>query len=115
MRCTYGERMDLELAPETTASGGVVLTMAGALDLESRGRLLSESFQQLSAGPTRFELDMAGVDFIDSTGIGAIVEVAQRAEELGIEFAIRRPSPRVVRILKVTGLSDQWRLTDDVS
>ena len=107
--------MDLELTASTDADGRTVLTMAGALDLASRRELLSVSHELLSAGPVGLVLDMAGVDFIDSTGIGAMVDIGHQAEDLGVTFSIGRPSPTVLRIFEVTGLLAQWTIETDAA
>lgn len=85
------------------------LVCAGALDLESRTRLLEASAAALgAAGTTGLLLDLAAVTFIDSTGLGAIVQIAGDAEDAGLGFALGRPSDRVNRILTASGMRDLW-------
>lgn len=51
-------------------------------------------------------LDVAGVDFIDSSGLRLIVEAHQRAEAAGRRLVVRRPSTAVVRLLEISGLTE---------
>jgi anti-anti-sigma factor len=58
---------------------------------------------------------MKAVDFMDSVGIGAVIELAKKAGSLGGTFALVEPSPPVQRVLAVTGLSDAWPATETPS
>lgn len=104
--------MDLELAA-TDEGGRAVLALTGAVDVESRVKLRAACMETLDEGPVGLVLDMSGVTFMDSTGIGALVEVGRSAQDAGVTFTIRRPSPRVVRILQATGLIDAWEVERD--
>jgi anti-anti-sigma factor len=60
----------------------------------------------------RLLLDMSDLAFMDSTGLGALVRLNQRARELGLELLLVRPSPPVVRLLELTGLEQQFAVSD---
>ncbi len=49
-------------------------------------------------------LDLSGVGFMDSTGLGVIVKAARDLEAKGFELVLRAPSPRVRRVLQITGI-----------
>lgn len=54
----------------------------------------------------RLVLDLGGLDFVDSTGLGVIIDLDQRARSGDFELAII-PGPRQVqRVFEVTKLSD---------
>ena len=54
----------------------------------------------------RFVLDLSGLDFVDSTGLGVIIDLDQRARQGDFEFSII-PGPRhVQRVFEVTKLAD---------
>jgi anti-anti-sigma factor len=77
------------------------LDMAAALQFETRVDAL------LAAGHVHaVELDLAQVGFVDSAGLGALLAVRERANQLGIDLAITRGSAPVRRILDLTGLAD---------
>jgi anti-sigma B factor antagonist len=89
------------------------LVVSGSLDLVSRTTLIDAGKQAVNAdGSLALILNLEHVDFIDSTGLGAIVELAADATDAAIEFAIKSPSARVRRILQVTGLLDAWPIED---
>ncbi len=101
--------MELNVDTEVLASGDLVITLIGSLDLASRGELIAAATDVLkSAAGHKLSLDLAGLTFIDSTGIGAIVETAGMAADNGCAFALRDPSARVLRVLQLTGLAELW-------
>ncbi|HZY77791.1 MAG TPA: STAS domain-containing protein [Jatrophihabitantaceae bacterium] len=101
--------MELSITAEPDATGRHVLGLDGALDLASCGALLERAGAALGTPHLPgLVLDLSGITFIDSSGIGAIVQIAGDAEDASIPFAIRRPSERVVRVLTLSGLIDAW-------
>lgn len=80
-------------------SGGTVLiSAAGAIDLESAPRLLGAL--DMIDPERHVVLDMAGVDFMDSTGLSIIIRQSIRKRESGGSLLIRHPSPTVRRLLE---------------
>ncbi len=105
--------MELTIDEGTDASGARVLTLRGALDLASR-ELLAEAGRLALGDPevSGLVLDLSGVGFVDSTGLGAIIELAGDAEDASRAFSLRSPSERVTKVLTVCGMADAWPITD---
>ncbi|UDY25085.1 STAS domain-containing protein [Nocardioides sp. Kera G14] len=95
--------MDLTITQDTGT-----LALVGSIDLVSREDFLKAGLAVLDRD-NALALDMSGVDFMDSMGIGALVEIARHAEKQDASFTISAVSPRVSRVLEVTGLGDAWR------
>ena len=55
--------------------------------------------------PSMLILDMSGVSFMDSSGIGLILGRQRIMESFGGGVAVKNPSPSVRRIIQVAGLS----------
>jgi anti-anti-sigma factor len=100
--------MDIAIDVSSDASGRSVLVVAGAIDLQTRESLATAGRTALQNGAPALVLDLGGVTFIDSTGIGTLVELGHDAEDAEAQLVIRRPSARVQRILEMTGLDDAW-------
>jgi anti-anti-sigma factor len=101
--------MDLAIAERVDSRHRHVLSLTGSLDLSSRQVLHSSAAAALSAPETsELVLNLAGVNFLDSIGIGALVELARDAEEAGVAFALQDPSDRALRVLTISGLLDTW-------
>ncbi len=60
-------------------SGGRATVRAeGALDLATRDRFLAEV--EASLGADVLELDLRGLEYVDSTGLSAIIQASRRSE-----------------------------------
>jgi anti-anti-sigma factor len=99
--------MELALTRETADSGAVRLRLVGAIDLSTKPSVLDAGMQALEES-SGLVLNLAGVSFMDSAGIGTLVELSREAEDREKSFAIEEPSHRVARVLSVTGLQDAW-------
>lgn len=51
-------------------------------------------------------LDMAGVSFMDSSGLRVLIELNRRVDESGATLTVRSPSRAVARLIEISGLSD---------
>jgi anti-anti-sigma factor len=80
-----------------------ILTVAGELDLASVEEFLSRARAALDGSV--LTLDCAGLTFIDSTGLGALVRLREEARAHGSDVVLARVPSRVSRILDITGLS----------
>lgn len=86
------------------ASDPPVMTVRGELDLASAPKLAAAMSELIDRGHTRVAVDLAAVEFIDSSGLGVLVGSLQRLREDGGDLMLRAASPAVARILELTGL-----------
>jgi len=82
--------------------GGTV-AVAGEIDLATAGEL-ADAIESIPDGPVALDLD--GVAFIDSSGVGAIVVAHQRLAAAGRELSILRRSPAVDRVFTISGVDE---------
>jgi anti-sigma B factor antagonist len=69
---------------------------------------LSAAMTTLPDGMVR--VDMAGVSFMDSSGLRVLMEAMTRAREHGGDLVIAHPSASVARLIEISGLGEQLRL-----
>jgi anti-sigma B factor antagonist len=100
--------MDIGIEADTDDTGRAVLRVSGAIDVQSREVLIAAGRVALEGDAPGLVLDLAKVTFMDSTGIGALVELGHDAEDADVGFLLWHPSARVVRILDMTGLGEAW-------
>lgn len=100
--------MDIEVETTSDSAGRRMLRITGAIDVQSRIALTTAARAAFQSGAPAVVLDLAGVTFMDSTGIGALVQMSHDAEDAGATLTIQNPSDRVVRILEMTGLDAVW-------
>ncbi len=53
--------------------------------------------------PRELILDLGGVNFMDSSGLGLILGRYNKATELGIAFAVCNPTPATMKIISLAG------------
>jgi anti-sigma B factor antagonist len=78
--------------------GDLDLATVPALTTAVDGLLATDGLQRLV-------VDLAGVDFIDSSGLTSLIHARRRAEEVDVAFALRSPSGRVLRTLELMRLT----------
>jgi anti-sigma B factor antagonist len=84
--------------------GGRVVALSGELDVAT-----SEGLADQMTGPpgSLIVLDLSGLTFMDSSGIGAIHAARRLTIKNGGTLVVSRPSAQVHRVLEITGL-DTW-------
>jgi stage II sporulation protein AA (anti-sigma F factor antagonist) len=83
---------------DVSQEGGVVVTtVRGDLDIASADKL-SATLDNVPA-EERVVLDLAAVDFMDSSGLAVVLRQSMRRRDAGGTLHIRRPSASVQRLL----------------
>jgi anti-anti-sigma factor len=80
--------------------GVFVVTVSGEIDFSNVADL-EQAFDEAAGGAVRVELQE--LEFIDSMGLGAILQASLRAEDAGRRFTIV-PSPFMERMIRAAGL-----------
>ncbi|HVS65447.1 MAG TPA: STAS domain-containing protein [Thermoanaerobaculia bacterium] len=82
--------------------GCTVLVVEGVIKLGESARFLAEAFKRaLSEDDGHVLLDLTGINFIDSTGIGELVGYLVRFQEQRRKLILIDPPERVRRLLDV--------------
>ena len=88
-------------------SGQLAVVVTGDLDMMTVPIFVGAAQDALEQSPTpRLRLDLGGVNFIDSTGISALVKIRAAAQERGGELELAASSVYVERVLTLVGLSE---------
>jgi anti-sigma B factor antagonist len=104
-----------DLGIETREAGGVsVLALTGEFDLAGVQKFEGMLKSLESQAPDVLAVDLNGLQFMDSSGLRALVMADQRAKKAGRRFAIV-PGPEVVRrVFEITQLEERLDLVDGV-
>lgn len=95
--------MELQLATSSHGTASVV-SATGEVDVFSAPDLDSELSALVAAGSPRLVVDLAGVTFLDSTGLGVLVKALKHAREAGGWLHLVVTSDRIRKIFEITGL-----------
>lgn len=96
--------MDLSL--ETRQSDGrTIVAVGGEIDVYTAPKLRDRISELVSAGNYDLVIDMEGVDFLDSTGLGVLVGGLKkvRAHDGSMELICNQD--RLLKIFRITGLA----------
>jgi anti-sigma B factor antagonist len=96
-----GEPLDI-----TNTDAG--LSLSGEIDAHTAPKVAAA----IEASPLdHVEVDMAGVEFVDSSGLRVLIEAHQSAEARGGSVTLARPSTAVVRLLEISGVNEYLNVT----
>lgn len=97
--------MQAQFKNAATAQGSPCeLMVTGEIDLAMADRLYEAAAKCFDTEAPGLVIDLSGVTFLDSTGIGALVRVRNTSREQNRTMLLANPSERVVRILQVAGV-----------
>jgi anti-anti-sigma factor len=85
-------------------NGRGLLRIVGEIDLSVADELLREALAQLHGG-NGLDLDLGGVTFLDSSGLGTLLRLRNEAENSSKSLSLFNVSASVMRLLEVTGLT----------
>jgi anti-sigma B factor antagonist len=80
------------------------LRVEGELDIATAGRLRREVGALLGTGCRHLVVDLSDTEFMDSSGLGALVWAAHRLHAAGGDLVAVNPSAAVARTLEITGV-----------
>jgi anti-sigma B factor antagonist len=100
------------LAEDRTAT----VTVCGEIDFLNAAEVadcVRDALGEWSVDVIQVELGEAA--FVDSTGLGALIEGYRAANDSGVRFVVTNPTRVFYRVLTVTGLTELFGLTEPVA
>ncbi|MEO5878130.1 MAG: STAS domain-containing protein [Streptosporangiaceae bacterium] len=104
------QELNLSVVP---AVGQAVILVTGDLDAMSYGQL-DALLEEHAPSDGKVVLDLSGLTFLDSRGLGSIVALWQRLQRHGGSLVIAGARYESARVLWITGLADRLTLADAV-
>jgi anti-sigma B factor antagonist len=102
MRLHCGTRF----SPDGTVA---VLSAEGEVDVAT-APILRKQLDGLEAQAKTIVIDLAGVSFLDSTGLGVLIGARRRLVADGVRMLVINAVPTVWRVFKITGLVEPLRV-----
>ena len=87
-----------------------VLRITGEVDVYTAPQLREQVVQFVNSGVRHIIADLRGVDFLDSTGLGALVGSLKRLRTHDGSFKVVASGGRTLRIFQITGLTRAFAL-----
>jgi len=89
-----------------------VITLQGNLDASTSSIL--KTFKPAAAATHSLVLDISGVDFLDSSGLGAIVGIARKQRDQGGDVLLACMNNKVRKVFEITQVFKLFDIYDDV-
>ncbi|PWN00991.1 anti-anti-sigma factor [Nocardioides silvaticus] len=89
---------------QSQRNGVAVLTPTGRVNMVSAPKVKAAVDEAVAAGTPRVVIDLAQVEFIDSSGLGALVGGLKSARQADGDLRIAAAGDQVVTVLSLTNL-----------
>ena len=105
-----------EFSIETRSDGDRhVVSLSGEINLRSSPNLHESLLEIIAGRPDRIILDLSGVSYMDSSGIGTLVEIKRRMERDKGILVLAALQPRVRGLFEITKLERFFTIAADVA
>jgi anti-sigma B factor antagonist len=89
----------------TDHGGCTVVAVRGEVDLATAPALKNRLLDLVTSGVTEIVVDLTETDFLDSTGLGAVVAAYKRVRAHDGHLRLVATAPRVKRVFEITSLN----------
>ncbi len=97
-------QLTLDVESRQTDNGVTVLAPSGRLDVAGVPALKEAVSEAIKAGQPRLIIDMEGVSFVDSSGLGSVVAALKQVRSTKGDLRLAAPNQQVRVVLELTTL-----------
>ena len=98
---------------ENESGDELTVRISGEIDHHSAVWVRGQIDERISRlRPRRTVLELSGIDFMDSSGIGLIMGRYARMKAVGGELVVQRPNERIRRIFEMAGIERIVRIEE---
>jgi anti-sigma B factor antagonist len=91
-----------------------VVDVKGEIDVYTAPKLREKLIELVSEGSHNVVVNLEGVDFLDSTGLGVLVGALKRVKAHDGTLALVCTQDKILKIFKITGLTKVFPIHDSV-
>ena len=105
--------MQTSILSTAEADGTATVTVRGEIDFSNADEVstgIRDAIAELR--PPVVHVDLREATFVDSTGLGALIEGYHAASDSDCRFVVVNPTENFRRVLSVTGLNELFGLTE---
>jgi anti-sigma B factor antagonist len=105
----------LQLESITAGADCAVLRVGGEVDVYTAPQLREHVIKLIANGTRHIVADLSDVEFLDSTGLGALVGSLKRLREQDGSLALVATASKILTVFRVTGLNRVFAFHPSVS
>jgi anti-sigma B factor antagonist len=99
----------IEFETAAAEGGATVVSPVGRLDMVAAPQLRAIVSDTVAGGSTRLVVDLGGTQFLDSSGLGALIAGLKTTRQAGGDLRIARPNDQVQLVLELTQMNTVLR------
>jgi anti-sigma B factor antagonist len=104
--------MELAFEIDHSGEGQTTLIVSGEIDAASAPEFQDKIGDLLINGARQLIVDLDGVEFIDSTGLGVLVAARKNTSALDGDLKLICSRPRILKVFEITGLDEVFTFVD---
>ena len=104
----------LSLETITVGSDCALIRVGGEIDVYTASQLRETVLDLIANGVSHVIADLRALEFLDSTGLGAIVGGHKRLRDIEGSLILAASPDRIVRLFRITGLDQAFSLRASV-
>jgi anti-sigma B factor antagonist len=102
-----------ELAEDSSDGGAHIIRVSGEIHVSTAPEFAQRLSAAIDSGKTAVVLDMAEVEFIDSTGLSVLLNGLRLVTQMHGRLALVCTNPTVLRLFLITSLVETFDIFDD--
>ncbi len=95
-------------------NGWAVLSVQGEVDVYTAPQFREQLIQLVDQGQRSILVDLEGVEFLDSTGLGVLVGGLKRLRSHDGDLLLVCTQSRILKVFEITGLTKVFDIYDSV-
>jgi anti-anti-sigma factor len=107
--------MRVQFAPDAEVPGALLVTVNGSLDTPGSEKFMAEMATRVIPDCPSLILDLRGVEWVSSAGVGALVRLLTRTQSSGGTMALYGCGSKVQSVLRICGLESALNLCETAS
>jgi anti-sigma B factor antagonist len=106
--------LGIEVDDSRSRTPHVVVAVRGEVDIATAPKLREKLVELASQGAQQVVVDLDGVEFLDSTGLGVLIGGMKRLRGLDGDLTLVCTQPRILKVFEITGLNRAFSIYESV-
>lgn len=90
-----------------------MVSIKGEIDIYSIEKFRESIEKEIKNQATQIILDCSELSYMDSTGMGVLIELRNRTKEMGQKIIMMNPQPNIKKLLALTGVDKIIEIVDN--